>query len=146
MLDRKHLNALGTIGGGNHFAEFQETDQIVDPETFTSLGLDPNEVFMLVHSGSRSLGESILGKFVEEHKGAGEAAKGTYETSDEFLTYMRGHETALNFARRNRFLIAHRILEQIDSRRSQPGEEYSIRDENCIVDIFHNFVEKAPVL
>ena len=59
---------------------------------------------------------------------------------------MKGHETALNFARRNRFLIAHRILEQIDSRRSQQGEEYAIRDENCIVDIFHNFVEKAPVL
>lgn len=66
---------------------------------------------MLVHSGSRSLGESILWKFEDEHKGASEVAKGTYETSDEFKTYMKGHETALNFARRNRFLIAHRILE-----------------------------------
>lgn len=48
------------------------------------MNLDPNEVFMLVHSGSRSLGESILGKFMEEHKGAGEVAKGTLETSEEF--------------------------------------------------------------
>jgi release factor H-coupled RctB family protein len=73
---------------------------------------------MLVHSGSRSLGESVLGKFMEEHKGTGEVvAKGTVETSEEFQNYLRGHDLALNFARRNRFLIAHRILEQIDSRK-----------------------------
>jgi|LauGreDrversion4_2_1035121.scaffolds.fasta_scaffold240416_1 RNA-splicing ligase RtcB len=29
-LDRKHLNVLGTIGGGNHFAEFQEIEKIID--------------------------------------------------------------------------------------------------------------------
>lgn len=67
---------------------------------------------MLVHSGSRSLGESILGKFIEEHKSSGtNIAKGTLETSEEFQNYLRGHDLALNFARRNRFLIAHRILE-----------------------------------
>ena len=29
-LEKKHLAVLGTIGGGNHFAEFQEISKIVD--------------------------------------------------------------------------------------------------------------------
>lgn len=56
LLEKKHLQVLGTIGGGNHFAEFQEVEEMADPDTFTALGLDQNEVFMLVHSGSRTLG------------------------------------------------------------------------------------------
>ena len=32
--------ALGTIGGGNHFAEFQAFDDVVDETTFAALGLD----------------------------------------------------------------------------------------------------------
>jgi RNA-splicing ligase RtcB len=39
-LEKKHLNVLGTIGGGNHFAEFQEVEEVLDVETFTSLELD----------------------------------------------------------------------------------------------------------
>lgn len=59
---------------------------------------------------------------------------------------MKGHDLALNFARRNRFLIAHRILEQIDSRKVSEGQQYAIKESDCIVDIYHNFVEKTPVL
>jgi RNA-splicing ligase RtcB len=53
----------------------------------------------------------------------------------------------LNFARRNRFLIAHRILEQIDSKRSTtaPDQKYAVKDTDCIIDIFHNFVERQAV-
>ena len=83
---------------------------------------------------------------MEEHKGSSEIAKGALDTSEEFLNYLKGHDLALNFARRNRFLIAHRILEQIDSRRLSKDQEYAVKDEDCVVDIYHNFVEKAPVL
>src|SRR5690348_2080363 len=31
--------ALGTVGGGNHFAEVQRVDAVHDAETFTALGL-----------------------------------------------------------------------------------------------------------
>jgi len=40
------LNQVGTLGGGNHFLEVQR-----DPET--------NEVFFMLHSGSRSLGKKL---------------------------------------------------------------------------------------
>jgi release factor H-coupled RctB family protein len=149
-LDKKHLNVLGTIGGGNHFAEFQEVEQVYDQEAFDELALDQNDVFMLVHSGSRSLGESILQRYLEEVKNGGasqELSRGAPETSQELQNYLRAHDIALNFARRNRFLIAHRILEQIDSRRSTtaPDQKYAVKDTDCIIDIFHNFVERQAV-
>ena len=40
------LNQLGTLGGGNHFLEVQR-----DPAT--------NEIFFMLHSGSRSLGKKL---------------------------------------------------------------------------------------
>ena len=107
-LDKSHLAVLGTIGGGNHFAEFQAFDEVYDQTAMNETHFDVDEVHLLVHSGSRSLGESILGRFMEDHKD--ENTKGTTEDTEEFKRYMQGHELALNFARRNRFLIAHRIL------------------------------------
>jgi release factor H-coupled RctB family protein len=44
---------LGTIGGGNHFAEIQEVDAVFDEETFLNLEFDKNQIMLLVHSGSR---------------------------------------------------------------------------------------------
>ena len=52
---------------------------------------------------------------------------------------------ALNFAKRNRFLIAHRILEYIDSRKLTKDQEYAVKESDCLIDIFHNFVEKIKV-
>ena len=75
---------MGTIGGGNHFAEFQEIEKIIDQDTFLSLNLDPNEVFLLVHSGSRSYGENVLGKYMDEQKSTGDICKGSLEDSIEF--------------------------------------------------------------
>lgn len=44
---------LGTIGGGNHFAEIQGADAVFDEETFLNLEFDKNQIMLLVHSGSR---------------------------------------------------------------------------------------------
>jgi len=77
-----HFPQLGTIGKGNHFAEFQEFDQIFDHEALSKLGIDIDEVHLLVHSGSRSVGDQILGDFLEGHKGS--LCKGAQEGSDEF--------------------------------------------------------------
>ena len=46
-------NSLGSIGGGNHFAELQQVDQIIDAELFALTGLDAQHLQLLVHSGSR---------------------------------------------------------------------------------------------
>lgn len=51
---------LGTIGGGNHFAELQKVSQIVDKALFEQSALNSKQLFLLVHTGSRGLGQAIL--------------------------------------------------------------------------------------
>jgi hypothetical protein len=49
------LRSLGTIGGGNHFAELQQIETLYEEGA-----LDKKRVHLMVHSGSRGLGGSIL--------------------------------------------------------------------------------------
>lgn len=97
-------SALGTIGGGNHFAELQAIEKVLDPEEFKKLNLGKQQLVVLVHSGSRGLGESILRAHVDEHFGEGVEA-------DSFAAeeYLRGHDFAGRWAKANRELIAHRF-------------------------------------
>jgi len=98
-------SALGTIGGGNHFAEFQTVEKVLDADKFKTLGLGKQQLIVLVHSGSRGLGESILREHVEQHFGEGVEA-------DSFAAeeYLRGHDFAVRWAKANRELIAHRFV------------------------------------
>ena len=52
--------ALGTIGSGNHFAEFQRIETVFDDALFEQNGLNKQSMKLLIHSGSRGLGQSIL--------------------------------------------------------------------------------------
>ncbi|MFH3788486.1 RtcB family protein, partial [Acinetobacter baumannii] len=49
---REHWRALGTIGGGNHFAELQQVETVFDQAALHALGLDADRLQLLVHSGS----------------------------------------------------------------------------------------------
>ena len=144
-----NLASIGTIGGGNHFAELQAIHEIRDAEAlaqyYSAEDLTSN-LFLLVHSGSRGVGQDILTSTrPEAQKGTVPLVAGT----DEFETYMNLHDDACRWARCNRELIAHRILSSVDSSyspNSLPGD-----DENSalrhvsdaikirkIVDIWHN--------
>src|ERR1051326_5243971 len=61
--------ALGTIGGGNHFAEVQVVDRVFDAPAFKQIGIAKDRLVLLVHSGSRGLGESILRTHVDQSFG-----------------------------------------------------------------------------
>lgn len=120
--------ALGTIGGGNHFAELQAIEQVCDAAALTALGLDAERLLLLVHSGSRSLGERILRDHVERHGAAPLAAD-----SDDGRAYLARHELARRWAVVNRALIAERFAA-------------SLRTEvSCRLDICHNSVSAALV-
>jgi RNA-splicing ligase RtcB len=45
---------------GNHFVEFQRIEAVVDEARFAALGLAQDRVWMMVHSGSRGLGQAVL--------------------------------------------------------------------------------------
>ncbi len=101
---------LGTIGGGNHFAEFQAVEKVYDLEEFDKIGLDENKIMLLVHSGSRGHGERILNHFIKAHH----AEKGLDACSEEGEKYMEQHDEALRWAARNREIIAFRLLKATD--------------------------------
>jgi release factor H-coupled RctB family protein len=98
-------SALGTIGGGNHFAELQTVEKILDADEFKKLDLGKQQLVVLVHSGSRGLGESILRVHVDQHFGEGVEAE-----SFAAEEYLRGHDFSVRWAIANRELIARRFV------------------------------------
>lgn len=103
-------SALGTIGGGNHFAELQGIADVVDPEAFAAQGLDADQLFILVHSGSRSFGEVLLREHVSKH-GAG----GLPAVSEEGAHYLSRHNLGMKWAQANRALIVQRLAEHLQT-------------------------------
>lgn len=123
-----HEHALGTIGGGNHFVELQHVDAIHDEAALRGLGIDDGHLLLLVHSGSRGLGEAILREQIARF-----GHEGLREGTAEFSAYLEQHATALRFARANRELIARRMLVKWHAE----GEP--------VLDLNHNLVVPASV-
>ena len=67
------VDGLGTVGRGNHFVELARIESIVDQSHADRLGLGAGDLVLIVHSGSRGLGERILRAHTERH-GTGPAA------------------------------------------------------------------------
>ncbi|WP_058912006.1 RNA ligase RtcB family protein [Entomohabitans teleogrylli] len=120
--------ALGSIGGGNHFAEFQQVETLLDSDVASQAGVQVHQLLLLVHSGSRGVGQHIL-----QHHITRFSHHGLEIGSPEAQRYLRDHDAALAFARLNRQLIAGRLLEQF---RAQ-GER--------LLDLFHNLLEPAQL-
>jgi tRNA-splicing ligase RtcB len=49
----------GTLGSGNHFLEVQVVDAVFDEEAACAMGLEPEMVCVMIHSGSRGLGYQV---------------------------------------------------------------------------------------
>jgi tRNA-splicing ligase RtcB len=52
-------SCLATIGGGNHFIEFQTVDQILNNQEAYNFGIKKGQIAMMIHSGSRDVGIAI---------------------------------------------------------------------------------------
>jgi release factor H-coupled RctB family protein len=115
--------SLGTIGGGNHFVEFQKIEDVVDPDRFAALGLADDRVWMMVHSGSRGLGQAILQDQVDRTGKSGLLASGA-----EAKAYLLRHDQAVAWAVVNRRIIAGRFLAAVGL------------SGTCLLDIVHNSV------
>lgn len=103
-------SALGTIGGGNHFAEMQCIEQIYCQTGLDQLGLSKKHFLLLVHSGSRGIGERLLRQHTERF-----GAKGLTEGSEEAQWYLNTHDCAVRWAKLNRDLIARRFTDQLNA-------------------------------
>lgn len=100
--------ALGSIGGGNHFAELLRIDRVLNAGLFASLGLGADPVYLMVHSGSRGLGHAILERQLADNGGAaltaGEPAS---------IAYLAAHDQAVTWAVLNRVIIADRFFTRL---------------------------------
>jgi release factor H-coupled RctB family protein len=120
--------SLGTIGCGNHFVELQMVEKIINPEIFHTFNLNKNYLFLLVHSGSRGLGESILRQHIDKHK-----ADGLAVNSKEAVEYLKKHNHAVQWAEANREIISRNFLDTLGS----SGKKIS--------DLPHNLVSKEII-
>ncbi len=114
---------LGTIGGGNHFAELVKVASVEDRDAFTRLGLDEETFHLLVHTGSRGLGDVIYRAHAATH-GAGALLTGTTEAD----AYLCKHDHACRWAEANRALVAHRFQECLGSE----GDRVCDSTHNCL--------------
>ena len=103
--------ALGTIGGGNHFAELQKVETVFSAREFRLSGIAKDRLLMLVHSGSRGLGESVLRAYEGQH--FGDAIEADSFAAQE---YLRGHDQGLRWAKANRELIARRFVAKLGAK------------------------------
>ena len=122
------FNVCGTIGGGNHFAELQLIDIVYDHTLCGLAGLNTKQLQLLVHSGSRGLGEKVLRHHISQH-----GHQGLVCGSPEFEQYVQAHDKALLYAQANRKLIALRLLSRLKAK----GQS--------VLDIFHNTVTPATI-
>ncbi|HEX8627973.1 MAG TPA: RNA ligase RtcB family protein [Catenuloplanes sp.] len=116
-----HLEGLGTVGRGNHFVELARIGTILDPGHTARLGLTDGDVVLIVHSGSRGLGERILRSHTERY-GAGPAA--------DPAGYLARHDAAVRWGSLNRRLMAARVAYALGADPTEP-----------IVDLSHNLVD-----
>ncbi|MEU1400094.1 RNA ligase RtcB family protein [Micromonospora zamorensis] len=114
-----HLEGLGTVGRGNHFVELARIGAVLDPGHASRLGLDAGDLVLVVHSGSRGLGERILRAHTEAH-GAGAAP----------AAYLARHDDAVRWGSLNRRVLAARVAYALGAEPTEP-----------IVDQCHNMVE-----
>jgi tRNA-splicing ligase RtcB (3'-phosphate/5'-hydroxy nucleic acid ligase) len=130
VLERDGAVELGTLGRGNHFLEI-DTD-------------DEDELWLLLHSGSRAVGPAVRNHHRQVAVGMGpvlgsRALPGLCADSIEGIAYLEDQRVALSYADANREAILARSLTVLaDVLGASPATESAIR-------IVHNFVRRETV-
>lgn len=135
---------LGTLGAGNHFLEIQSVSELYDPAVAGKLGLEKDQVTIMIHCGSRGFGHQICSDSIHDMLEAARkynislpdpelacAPIGSREASDYFGKMV----SAVNYAFTNRFLIAHWIRESFNQ---VFGKNVQI---DSIYDVCHNIAK-----
>ena len=133
-LDRgSHVTHLGTLGTGNHFIE---------------VCLDEDQaVWLMLHSGSRGVGNRIGSYFIEKAKG--EMRRWFVNLPDEDLAYLPEGSTlfddyveavgwAQDYAAANRALMMRAVVEALKASGALPPFEAAVEAVNC----HHNYVSR----
>ncbi len=128
-----HVVHLGTLGGGNHFIEV-----CLD---------EASRVWVMLHSGSRGIGNRIGTTFIElarremEVQGIGLPDRDLaylQEGSASFDDYLEAVEWAQDYALVNRQLMMRRCLQALKKTKGVPGFQAEVQVVSC----HHNYVAR----
>jgi tRNA-splicing ligase RtcB (3'-phosphate/5'-hydroxy nucleic acid ligase) len=132
--NRKATQQLGTMGGGNHFCELT-----VDTEGF---------VWLVIHSGSRGIGNRIGTFFIERAKREMEKLGVSLidrdlayltENTESFNDYVEAVDWAQSYARANRDLMVGQALRALGAEKlGLPAFDLKEKAVNC----HHNYVAR----
>ena len=146
---QRGASQLGTIGSGNHFVELGIVAEIMRPEVATVWGIHPEQLYILIHTGSRGLGHQVCQDYLEKlaQQGYGEGLSDRQLmaaplSSPEGQSYWRAMCAAANFAFCNRQLVLHHVREAVRETLKIPPEEVRL-----VYDVCHNIakIEEHPV-
>jgi len=102
IFDKNGFNQLASLGGGNHFIE---------------IGYDENnQIWIIIHSGSRGIGHAIATYYMKLASGDGKAREGHFAfsvKSDEGKDYIKDMNFCLAFALENRKQMIARVEREI---------------------------------
>jgi tRNA-splicing ligase RtcB (3'-phosphate/5'-hydroxy nucleic acid ligase) len=144
------MDQLGTLGSGNHYLELQvaETEAVFNPDVAEKFGLTkPNQVFVMVHCGSRGFGHQIGTDYLRIFEEA--IKKYKIQVNDRELAcapfnspegqdYYQAMLCAANSAFANRQLILHRIREAFSQVFHKSPEELGM---HLVYDVAHNIAK-----
>lgn len=127
------IGQLATLGGGNHFIEFQVVDRVFKPETARNWGVEKGRLVLMIHSGSRGFGHEIASRYMK-----GNRLNVLDPDSTDGRMYRDLMGCAANFAYANRFLMAALV-------KSVLGESFSM-NLHLLYDVSHNIIAEEDGL
>jgi len=145
-LDRGR-DQCGTLGSGNHFLEVQIVDAIFDAEAAQVMGLEKDQICVMVHSGSRGLGYQVCDDALKDLRGA--PAKYGISLPDRQLVcapvnspegqrYLGAMCAAANYAWCNRQLLMWQARESFATVFGQSWQEMQM---SLVYDVAHNIAK-----
>ena len=120
---RRGLPQLGTIGSGNHFVEIDYVAEIYDEVAASTMGLELDQVAVIIHTGSRGFGYQVCDDYIRKMLVA--AQKYGIDLPDRQLCcapfrspeaqeYYEAMNCAINFAFANRQVITQCVRESFE--------------------------------
>jgi tRNA-splicing ligase RtcB len=134
---------LGSIGSGNHFVEIGAIEEIFSPEIAKKWNVEKDQLYVLIHSGSRGFGHQVcqdtLNQFIRQGFAQGLPDKQLVAApirSPAGTQYFSAMAAAANFAFNNRQQILHSVRQAFKEVLHIPLEEVRL-----VYDVCHNIAK-----
>jgi tRNA-splicing ligase RtcB (3'-phosphate/5'-hydroxy nucleic acid ligase) len=143
---KRGIRQLGSLGSGNHFIEIQRVAEIFDEKIAQKMGIQKDQVTLMIHTGSRAMGHQVCTDALQEidhmmhqeniippDRELGYVVSGTKE-ANRYLAQMRA---AANFAWVNRHIIMHWARDAFHEIMDLPHDELEL-----VYGLAHNILKQ----